>query len=507
MNKKITSFGLVALAGLSLCAGVALSNGGVSNIRADEVNTWKHFAAVMPTDTTKGIREYWTNCISETRLSAPEGVSAEEATLNAEQIETILADADDTRIIPTLSEISASVAKGYDGSSAYQGSDVECAYAYTYLDETTKAKISGADEAKIVAAYNAYSKYYSVLVDVDGMDNYANTVTSVASDGTYCNVLKVNSSNDLAGENWTFGPDRKAELTASGISAIRFAIYSPQAMDVGFVNGDCNKWYNASTGEFTEAKSTTTMAKDSWKEFTIPVSAINQMDSFFIGIYLSPSPYIGYGCPTASDSAEKGSAYISEIIGVKNAYYDETYVPLFEEAVSKISSTASPTRADAYYIYKAGQYLSHMSEDAKKASEKLEDYNAAKGNCAYTVGGLIDASTFAYTAGGAMESALPGFVIDSEAYDTVSFYVKSDWDTRFDLSKSNWWTSAYDFSAGSWVATGMDTTFRTGADTWALCTMSVADFNLCKYYSFLNNGAVGQNFYISPIYLSNSGSN
>ncbi len=339
MNKKIATFGLVALAGLSLCAGVAVYNGGVSSIRADEVNTWKHFSAVMPTDTSKGIREYWTDCTSQTLLTAPEGVTPTDATLSAEQIATILADSNDFRIIPTLNEISASVAKGYDGSSPYQGSDVECAYAYTYLDETTKAKIGGADETKITAAYNAFKKYYSVLVDINGMDSYANTVTSIASDDTYGNVLKVNSSNDLPGENWTFGPDRKAALTEEGISAIRFMIYAPQPMNVSFINHDCNTWYDASTGQIVHAKKETTMAAGEWKEFTIPTSAIEEMDTFHIALYLSPSPYIGYGIPTVSDSAEKGSAYISEIIGVKEAYYE----PLAASLDASIASFGEKT--------------------------------------------------------------------------------------------------------------------------------------------------------------------
>ena len=427
----------------------------------------------------------------------------------------------------------------YEEGSAYLGRSLDSLLdSIENMSEEDKAahlEEVNAWKEKATKAKTSYDSYYCILVDSEGMDTYTKTKTAAEANEKYGDLLKVNADETLVlGECWDYGSDRKESVLKEGIAAIRFVIYAPQAMNVSFINHECNTWYDVASGQVVHAKKETTMAAGEWREFTIPTSAIEEMDTFHIALYLSPSPYIGYGIPTVGDSAEKGSAYISEIIGIKNAYYDETYAPLFEEAVSKISSTTSPTRADAYYIYKAGQYLSRLSEDAKKALENLEDYNAAKANCAFVFGGLIDASTFAYTddwgaagtasnvadsvygevlkiaitqSGGAMESAFPGFAIDSEAYDTVSFYVKSDWDTTFDLSKGNWWTNAYDFSAGTWIDNGQNTAFRTGVDTWALCTMSVADFNLCKYYSFLNNGAVGQNFYISPIYLSSSGSN
>ena len=518
MNKKITSFGLVALAGLSLCAGVALSKGGISNLHADEVNTWKHFAAVMPTETTKGIREYWTNCVSETRLSAPEGVSAEDATLNAEQIETILADADDTRIIPTLAEISRSVAKGYDGKSANQGYDVKTAYAYTYLDDATKADVSGADETKIKSAYEAYEGRFAEmdLPLVGGAQYSFNnfTLNETYVDG-YGEVYEMSSGTTATG--WASFKYVDASFDLTGYDSVSFYIYNPTGSawnDVRIMNDEWSKG----------SQLTISVAAHSWGEFKIDkVWFDTYTDSKFSSWWIGIVNYTGYESATETLKISKPVAR-----KIAAAALD------FDEAVSSISSTSNPTRADAYYIYKAGQYLSSMSEDAKEASKKLDDYNTAKGNCTYTIGGLFDPATFPYTgswgvagtasnvsdseygqilkiavnnAVGAAESTMPSVSIDTAAYDTVSFYVKADWEVQFCLSKKNWWTNAYDFSAGTWIDNGQNTAFRTGVDTWALCTMSVADFNLCKYYSFLNNGAVGQNFYISPIYLSSSGSN
>ncbi len=518
MNKKITSFGLVALAGLSLCAGVALSNGGVSNIRADEVNTWKHFAAVMPTDTTKGIREYWTNCISETRLSAPEGVSAEDATLNAEQIETILADADDTRIIPTLSEISASVAKGFDGKSANQGFDVKTAYAYTYLDDATKAEVSGADETKIKSAFEAYEGRFTEmnLSPAFGgqyaFDNLA--FDKIYVDG-YGEVYEMTSGKIATG--WASFKYEDVSFDLTGYDSVSFYVYNPTDSvwsDVRVMN---SAWTDST-------KLTISIAAHSWGEFKIDKAWFDEnTDSKFSGWWLGIVNYTGYESATETFK-------ISGPVARKTA----AAALDFDEAVSSISSTSNPTRADAYYIYKAGQYLSRLSEDAKKALENLEDYNTAKANCAFTIGGFFDPATFPYTgswgvagtasnvsdseygqtlkiavnnAVGAAESTMPSVSIDTATYDTVSFYVKADWEVQFCLSKTNWWTSAYDFKAEAWVENGGVTTFKTVTDNWALCTMSAADFNECNFYSFYTNNVVGKNFYISPIYLSNSGSN
>ncbi len=321
-KRKIAVFGAAGVLGMGTVIGAALFGGNL-RFRASEVVTWKHFSAIMPTDTSKGIREYWTDCVGGApQFAAPEGIEVPDATLTDEQKAYILSNPGDERVIPTLSEISSSVAKNLDGKSPYLGNDVAIAHAYTYLDEATKAKIEGADEAAIESAYETFNKYYSVLVDVDGLNVYANTVTSVASNETYGNVLKVNSDEEqVKGECWSFGADRKASLVKEGASAMCFAIYAPQPMNVSLINGMCNRWYDVSSGKVVSTETPQYIAPGTWKEFVVLTSAISEMDDFLIALYLSPSPFIGYGIPTSSDSEEKGSAYVSEIIGIKEAYY------------------------------------------------------------------------------------------------------------------------------------------------------------------------------------------
>ena len=536
-KKKLVIFSLAGVLSLTAVGAIAqLDATGNLKFRAADSTTWKHFSAIMPTDTSKGIREYWTDCVGGApRFSAPEGISAPDATLTEEQKAYILGNPGDERVIPTLAEINASVAKGYDGTSPYQGNDVTNAYAYTYLDDVTKAQITGADATKITTAYETYNKYYSVLVDADGLNQYADTVTSVESNATYGKVLKVNASTDYTGEGWTAGPGRNTELVKEGVSAIRFAIYAPQPMNVTFINGACTKWFVASTGkvvsttEMTEGSAATTFSGGDWKEFTIPASAINDLGDLYIRLYLKTSSSASYGIPRLEDSL--GSAYVSQIYGIKDAYY----IPeanKFDEVVAKISSISNPTKADAYYIYEANKIYETLSGTVKALCTRVDDFNTAKVNCAYALAAPMDASSFPYSGSwaqnatatdivdeavgkamkitlndaaqqnSAIESCFNSVAVDSSAYDMVSFSIKSDWNGNFCFSKANWWTNAYDFSAKDWITSGANVTYRTDSTAgWTDVTMPLSDFNECKYFSFfIPASPTGKSLYISAIY-------
>lgn len=215
---------------------------------------------------------------------------------------------------------------GFDSDSVYLGRSLDSLLdGLENMNEEDKA--AHADEVAewekaASSVKESYQAYYKIALDSEGLNTYANTKTEVTFDQEYGTVLKVNADEDsVKGECWTYGPDRKASLLQEGISAVRFAIFAPQPMNVTLVNGKCDTWLDASTGEVVNAQKETTIAGGTWHEFTIPTSAIEKMDTFHIGLYLSPSPFIGYGIPTQSESAEKGSAYVSEIIGVKDAYY------------------------------------------------------------------------------------------------------------------------------------------------------------------------------------------
>lgn len=272
----------------------------------------------------------------------------------------------------------------------------------------------------------AYDENYCILVDTEGMDTYDKTKTEETVDAAYGNVLKVNGDGELiTGECWSFGPDRKASVVKDGISAIRFAIYAPEPMNVAFINNACDTWYDASSGEVVSKKAETTMSKGTWQEFIIPTSAISQMDTFKIALYLSPSPFIGYGIPTVSDSETYGSAYISEIIGVKPAYYEDMASEL-DERISSFSGRTL-TMWDGADLRKMRSDYDSLPSVAKSLVKNLSSLSEMEGSYGekwaclnYSwVRGKVNAST-------TIKSATVG------RDDTYGVY------TEFDATDSSW---------------------------------------------------------------------
>ncbi len=232
----------------------------------------------------------------------------------------------------------------YEEGSAYLGRSLDSLLdSIENMSEEDKAahlEEVNAWKEKATKAKASYDSYYCILVDSEGMNTYTKTKTAAETNEKYGDLLKVNGDETLVqGECWDYGSDRKESVLKEGIAAIRFVIYAPQAMNVSFINHECNTWYDVATGQVVHKQKETRMAAEEWREFTIPTSAIEEMDTFHIALYLSPSPYIGYGIPTVSDSAEKGSAYISEIIGVKEAYYE----PLAASVDASIASFGEKT--------------------------------------------------------------------------------------------------------------------------------------------------------------------
>ncbi len=265
---------------------------------------------------------------------------------------------------------------GYASGSAYLGGameslldGIECmneSDKTAHLDEVTKWQEAAQKEK------TNYDKFYEVIVDTEGLNNYSDVITDTSTDVTYGKTLKVNGDGALVtGERWSFGPNRKESLLKEGVAAIRFAVYAPQPMDVIFTNDACNAFYNASTSEIVNSNITSKLPGSAWAEFTIPTSVIEEMDSFHIGLYLSPSPYIGYGIPVSSDSGEKGSAYVSEIIGIKDAYYSEEAASL-DTAISSMKQKTL-TMWNGGKLRKIRSDYESLSTIAKAFVNNLED--------------------------------------------------------------------------------------------------------------------------------------
>lgn len=98
-NKRIISIALVAVLGAG--AAVAASAQGIKSVLGEETPVvWKHYTAVAPTATTKGIKQYWVSCDDHTHVFVkPTGnVEIEEGTWTDALKASVLALNDDRTI-------------------------------------------------------------------------------------------------------------------------------------------------------------------------------------------------------------------------------------------------------------------------------------------------------------------------------------------------------------------------------------------------------------------------
>ena len=461
-KKRTVAFGLVGLLGMAAAVG-ASQLGGSSNLHATETNTWKHFAAVMPTDTTKGIRDYWTDCVSQGPLfSAPEGIVAEEATLTDAQIASILDDEDDSRIIPTLTEIKRSVAKGYDGKTSTQGYDVTTAYNYVYLDDTTKALVTNADETKITSAYKAYNARFAImdlpLVKGDGNGTVNGFSTNQTYVDGYGEVSEVKSGYVSGDTEWFTVKYVDETTNLSDYESISFFVYNPTDTTWSDVRVNASDW--------SATLAIHSIAPHTWQEFTFDRSWLAAHGgSKFTGWWLAVLNWKGY--ESATETLKVSKPVAKKIDAVISDFMDET--------------TVSATDANS-----ANTTFAYGNDEAKG---KVFEFTCAKN-------------------GGYAEFKLEKPTINSAFFDTVSFSIKTEFKVSFWLCKGSWWMNQYDFATNAFME-GQDQALTYRAETssgWSTLTMSVADFNACNYLGFKSwdsDGAIadvtGLKVYISTI--------
>ncbi len=273
----------------------------------------------------------------------------------------------------------------FDSKSYYLSHiGTELAYAIEHINSDDKI-VHQNELNEWSTAVNTANTYfntnYSVVINAEGMDTYENTVTSEEFHDGYGTVLKVNSSSDLAAECWSWGTNRKIEF-ASDIQTLVFAVYNQSPMELMITNDLCNKFYQPVTnGTWKAASNTIICLTNDWTTFEINVADLADFDSLRIALYLSPSPFIGYGIPSITDIDAKGSAYITEVVGIKSAYYQAQA----QEVSQKISALSSLNK-DSLTIWNGGQIFEARSEyNALPASAQsfvtnlslLEEYETA----------------------------------------------------------------------------------------------------------------------------------
>lgn len=155
--KKQFSFLLVGISSLALVGFTALSGVKIMQAKGDLSNTtWKHYDAVEATYETRGIKEYWTDCIGgQPVFEKPVDVTVNEGGIPSEAFISSLA-IDDSRLIPAFKE--------------YPVLSNEHAIKYVLASDDSEVALSINDEVD-----NRYGNVYSFdFTTITGnKDNYA----------------------------------------------------------------------------------------------------------------------------------------------------------------------------------------------------------------------------------------------------------------------------------------------------------------------------------------------
>lgn len=148
---------LVGVSSLALVGFTALSGVKITQAKGDLSNTtWKHYDAVEATYETRGIKEYWTDCIGgQPVFEKPVDVTVNEGGIPSEAFISSLA-IDDSRLIPAFKE--------------YPVLSNEHAIKYVLASDDSEVALSISDEVD-----NRYGNVYSFdFTTITGnKDNYA----------------------------------------------------------------------------------------------------------------------------------------------------------------------------------------------------------------------------------------------------------------------------------------------------------------------------------------------
>ncbi len=195
---------------------------------------------------------------------------------------------------------------------------------YDALPYFVQEEVEGS--STLLSLVDAYNAKYCIGLSVKDMDYSKYLDGEVTIDKKYGRVLKMNTKASETGEGFAFGSDIKASLDKAvkdGASSFTFSYYAPRPQAFGIVNGDCNTWYDFNTKAAVKSTAqVTTTLNVGWFTVTLPASVVAEFDSMHIATYYmgDESEGHGYGIPHAS--LNQGSAYITDIVGIKTTAAD-----------------------------------------------------------------------------------------------------------------------------------------------------------------------------------------
>lgn len=414
-------------------------------------------------------------------------------------------------LIPTVQQVQDEVDKANEDLCPLTGNRIKRArQMYNVLSDTDKELID--DYEKLDEQEELYDSNYDVVSDSVSRgsqvpEGYSlELITEKDVDPEYGNIEKAVAFN--TNYQWvSFGfIDETVDVT--NYIKLSFYLYNPTASQMTIISAD-DGWKHRAVDQ--------TVPANSWGEISIDMEIFNQelpnknLKYYFIGIY----DYQGY------EAGETDIIKFSSLFGKKPSSYDA------KEVIALINSIKNDgSRIDAYNIFKAEEAYNALDEKVKPFVTNYDVLVEAKTKASYGVASGLNLSELQFTSGWGTTVSLDteedetyGHVIkvtgsstggctefnfkkmDTTEFLSICFSVYLETATinsKFALSKSNWWTDAFDFSDNTWKQNGDHIQFILSSG-WNEISMPVEDFNEASYFTaYFPSGEI--DLIITPFY-------
>lgn len=414
------------------CGKLFSDEKGTVEINAVPTISWVHVAAIDPTQSARGFKEFYLKSgTGEVSFTAPENAAYSTITLTDEEKTSFINNDTNNVTIPSFDELDA-MYSGHEGAMPYDGPFLtKAAAAYNLYSDTAK-KAYGKDVDAMLTAFNAayeVANSMSKIRDKAYLTNQTSAVDTSYVDSTLGTVthLTMNEGKSPRWNNMLIDEGTKVDTDAKGL--------------VIFVKGVTHDNIKGSTG--SDAASTSGYQKFKLGGTTkdqVSSSAIDYVTDGWYAVYFAGSDlstlitnlnsssketYLNFQCEWGSNDI-----YLSPIYTIKKSNYYGNDVQAFPN-IGTSTETGTPTQNYNNASFSDAQ-LNYVNEEKVAANKvgtatlynPLLDTNIieGKGNYAFHFGfvGVDGPNTSA--AKGAMKKMVNGTLTSVYFY----FYISVD---------------------------------------------------------------------------------
>ncbi|MDD5885172.1 MAG: hypothetical protein PUC66_03900 [Erysipelotrichaceae bacterium] len=230
------------------CGKLFSDEKGTTEISAVPTISWVHVAAIDPTQSARGFKEFYLKSgTGEVSFTAPENATYSTITLTDEEKASFINNDTNKVTIPSFDELNAAL-NGHDGTMPYDYDFLNSAKAVydTYSDNAKAAYGKDVD-----AMFNFYSEHYGVANKMTKMSsgwdakNLSSNINAFETDPTFGSMHRFTRKTDVADAGYTAYHIDNASTIEDGTKALVFYV---KGLDASLYNPSANHDINSTDG-------------------------------------------------------------------------------------------------------------------------------------------------------------------------------------------------------------------------------------------------------------------